>query len=393
MKLSLLARLFFVFLLFGAGCRTIDARLESAVSQKDCLQATADFYVEDAGDDACAVALVTPQSTSFATAGACMTNSLFRIASLSKLFLVSALQNAAADGAVDLDATVGTFPRLGLPPEYASFTLRELMDNRSGMPRDFIDTYNPLDVGHVFAGGFFGRHIYAQFDNAADFLRCCHRPCWRRFVRKARAKTPRPVIYSNVGYGLLGLCLEEQTGLNLERFLEEYLRHPLGLENTTFEPERAGLPLRTTPAKAGHLPWLVRRGRPVPDIRLGPPLRAAGGLFSSIADCARVFADYWRIVDAECAGVPVENLPDDALIGLLRVKELATGAHVLYRAGMIYGGASFVCFDPETRNIVIILRNVTSWPDKRGFKLVEALQRRQRGNRPEEHVKSGPDRH
>mgnify|MGYP002521008859 FL=1 len=393
MKRSLFGRLFSIFLLFGAGCRTIDARLESAASPKDCLQATADFYVKDAGDDACAVVLVTSEGASFATAGACTTNSLFRIASLSKLFLVSALQNAAADGAVDLDATVGTFSSLGFPAEYASITLRELMENRAGLPRDFIDESNPIDVGHVFAGGFFGWHIYAQFDSAADFLRCCHRPCWRRFVRKTRAITPRPVIYSNVGYGLLGLCLEEQTGLSLEQFLKENLVQPLGLKETTYEPERAGLSSRTTPAKAGHLPWFVRRGHAVPDIRLGPPLRAAGGLFSSIADCARVFADYWRIVDAECAGVPVENLPDNALIGLLRVKELATGAHVLYRAGMIYGGASFVCFDPETRNIVIILRNVTSWPDKRGFKLVEALQRRQRGNRPEEHVEPRADRH
>ena len=46
---------------------------------------------------------------------------------------------------------------------------------------------------------------------------------------------------------------------------------------------------------------------------------------------------------------------------------------LLNHSGMIYGGASFVGFDPETRTIVVILRNVTSWPDKRGFAVMEKL--------------------
>jgi hypothetical protein len=40
---------------------------------------------------------------------------------------------------------------------------------------------------------------------------------------------------------------------------------------------------------------------------------------------------------------------------------------------MIYGGASFVGYDPSTRTLVVILRNVTSWPDRRGFDVMERL--------------------
>ena len=41
---------------------------------------------------------------------------------------------------------------------------------------------------------------------------------------------------------------------------------------------------------------------------------------------------------------------------------------------MIYGGASFVGYDPTTRTLVVILRNVTSWPDRRGFDVIERLE-------------------
>lgn len=126
------------------GCRTIENRLESAATPQDLLQATADFYVKDAHDAACAVALVTTNETLFATAGECTTNSLFRIASLSKLFLNYAIENALTNSAINLKATIGDY--LPLPEEYRPLTLGELRNNQSGLPRDFIDVRNPFEV-------------------------------------------------------------------------------------------------------------------------------------------------------------------------------------------------------------------------------------------------------
>jgi len=40
---------------------------------------------------------------------------------------------------------------------------------------------------------------------------------------------------------------------------------------------------------------------------------------------------------------------------------------------MIYGGASYVCYEPETRTVLIILRNVTSWPAAEDFLLTDRL--------------------
>ena len=79
-------------------------------------------------------------------------------------------------------------------------------------------------------------------------------------------------------------------------------------------------------------------------------------------------------MDAYIKDRPLESYPDEAVYGLLRVHVLPSGRRIVYRAGMIYGGASFVGYAPSSRTLVVILRNVTSWPDRRGFDVMERLE-------------------
>lgn len=355
-------------LLVAGGCRTIEDRLAGAATPQAVARATADYYVLDAADESCAVAVVTPEGTSFACAGAATEHALFRVASLSKFFLHPVLLKLHAEGRLDLDRPVTAYSRLDLPPEYGRVTLRDLLLNRSGLPREFLVRWEPFDMLAAFSCGFFGTHVYAAFDTRARFERMAWRPWWRHAVRARRE------IYSNVGFGLLGTAVEDALGRPLEAILRDELTGPRGLRDTTYEPagEQTN---RLTRAVAGHLPWLVRRGRDVADHRLGDALRATGGLFSSAADCAAFFASYWPLVEAQLRARPLAGLPDETVCGLLRVHALADGRRVLYRAGMIYGGASFVGFDPDARTVLVILRNVTSWPDRRGFAAMEALAR------------------
>jgi len=351
-----------------AGCRTIESRLAEARTPQAVAQAVADYYVTDAEDESCAVAIVTPTETLFASAGSATEHSLFRIASLSKLFLHPVLLKLHAQGRLDLDRSVSSVSTLDLPPEYGRVTLRDLLLNRSGLPREFIVRWEPFDTWRAFSCGFFGTDVYAAFESRDDFARMTWRPWWRWAVR-----TPR-VRYSNMGFGLLGTAVEDALGQSLEEILRAELTVPLSLSDTAYEP-RDDQTNRLTRACAGHLPWLTRRGGDVPDHRLGDALRATGGLFSSAADCATLFDAYWAVIDAQLAARDIATCNDDDTIGLLKVKVLDDGSRVLYRAGMIYGGASFVGFDVRTRTIVVILRNVTSWPDKRGFSVLEALRR------------------
>lgn len=349
------------------GCQTIDARLGKADSPQALAQAVADYYVYDAEDESCAVAIISPTGSVFAQAGAATKHSLFRIASLSKFFLHPVLLKLHAQGRLNLDQPVTSCSKLDLPPEYGRITLRDLLLNRSGLPREFIVRWEPLDTWTAFSCGFFGTDIYAAFETRDDFARMAWRPWWRHAVRARRE------IYSNMGFGLLGTAVEDALGLSLEEILRTELTVPQALADTTYEPH-GDQTNRLTRACAGHLPWLTRRGHDVPDHRLGSALRATGGLFSSAADCATLFSSYWAVVDEQLKERDVNAYADEAVFGLLRVKVLSDGSRVLYRAGMIYGGASFVGFDLRTRAVVVILRNVTSWPDRRGFAVLEALR-------------------
>ena len=352
----------------GAGCATIGDRLEVANDVHAVAQAAADFYVKDGGDDTCVVGVVrgTSGEPVFACAGGADEHGIYRIASLSKLFLAQVLHKLREDGRVDVDLPVSACSRLALPPECERVTLRDLLCNRSGLPREFLDPWNPIDMFTAFRCGFVGSHIYSEFDSRESFVREINRPCWRAAMRKGGS------VYSNMGFGLLGMALEDVLGRDLENILQDELARPRGYADTTYHPHGEQTN-RLTRACAGHLPWLVRRRREVPDHRLGDALRAAGGLFSSAADCISCFRSCWPIIDDCMKERPLESYPEDSVHGLLRVHVLRDGRRVLYRSGMIYGGASFVGFDPSTRTIVLILRNVTSWPDRRGFDVMERL--------------------
>ena len=356
-----------LLLLVGEGCTTIESRLSEATTTAEIARQTADFYVHDQDDESCSVAIVSPTGTVFANAGSADEHSLYRIASLTKVFLHPILLKLHAEGRLNLDRPVTSCSRLDLPPEYGAVTLRELLENRSGLPREFMVPFGPVSTFKALTCGLWGTHIYSGFDSREDFAAETWNPCWRLAVRRKRE------IYSNVGFGLLGTSVEDALGRSLEDILHEELAVPLKLADTTFEPDVALCSNRMTRACAGQLPWLVRRRHDVPDHRLGNALRASGGLFSSVTDCAKMFATYWDILDEQLRQRSIDAFEDDAVFALLRVRKLPSGRRVLYRAGMIYGGASFVGFDPQKRTIVVILRNVTSWPDTRGFSVMERL--------------------
>ena len=141
-------------------------RLAGAQSIQDVAQAAADFYVSDGEDDTCVVGVVRGESGQpvFACAGGADEHSLYRIASLSKLFLYPVLLQLHADGRLDLDRPVSVYSKLSLPPECARVTLRDLLENQSGLPREFLTPWNPVDMFIAFHCGFVGSHIYADFD-------------------------------------------------------------------------------------------------------------------------------------------------------------------------------------------------------------------------------------
>ena len=320
------------------------------------------FYEKDMRYPHCSVACVRGEKTTFAGDP----RAIYRLGSLTKFFARAALERLHASGRLDLDASVTRYAPFALPEEYDSVTMRDLLENRSGLPREFLDPLNPLDWNTAFCCGLFGTHLYAGFEELPDFaaaLGSC------RSRRQVRARRPQ---YSNVGFALLSISTANAVGRTLDDILADEVARPLGLEDTAFAPS-AGMSARLTPPCAGKLPWLVPRGREVPQHLLGPALRGTGSVISSAADCARFFASQWPYVDSLLAEKPLDTWDDDDMCGLLCVKVLPSGRRILYRFGMIYGGASYVAYEPQSHTIILILLNVTSWPAAEDFYFTDRL--------------------
>ncbi|WP_349829153.1 serine hydrolase domain-containing protein [Brevibacterium litoralis] len=188
------------------------------------------------------------------------TDHLFRIASHSKTFTAVTLFRLVEDGDLRLDDTVGHWvPELAECPA-GDLTVRELLGHQGGVVRDSSD------------GDFWQR--------GSDFL---DRRRLVDVVRREGAVYPANTHfkYSNVSYSLLGLVIEEATGLGYAEATRRAIVEPLGLRDTGAEYD----PARGTEYAAGHTGRLThddtRRVIPHVDTQA---MAAATGWYSTAAE-------------------------------------------------------------------------------------------------------------
>ncbi|HAA10458.1 MAG TPA: serine hydrolase [Cytophagales bacterium] len=137
---------------------------------------------------------------------------LFKIASISKLYIATAVAKLAATGTLSLDRTLAEYlPKLSDRIENADeITLRMLVQHRSGIP-NFIDE---PDFDWDEPPYTSQESLELVLDGAADF-----RPDkWYK--------------YSNTNFLLLGYILDQTLGYSHHRYIEEEILIPLGLNNT-----------------------------------------------------------------------------------------------------------------------------------------------------------------
>jgi CubicO group peptidase (beta-lactamase class C family) len=143
---------------------------------------------------------------------------LFHIASVTKSFTATTLMRLAAEGRVDLDATVRTYvPELKLADEAhaARITVRNLLDHTGGLEWNLIDTGSSTNAAH-------GDGSLAAFVAKLAALPLIAEPGVR-------------ASYSQAGYNLLGRVIEKVTGRPYEQAVTESVLAPLGLNDTVFD--------------------------------------------------------------------------------------------------------------------------------------------------------------
>ncbi|MBO4287083.1 MAG: beta-lactamase family protein [Kiritimatiellae bacterium] len=291
-------------------------------------------------------------------------DTLFAIASITKNIVAIAALEAAKAGRVDLDASVLTYAEEPLPEIYRRVTLRDLLYHRSGLPRESLGF---LDVPEILDCWFFGGDIYKDASSRAGLYRTLRGTRCVRAVKRAKPE------YSNIGFGLLGILLENATGEDIPSLVKRYVTQPFGMKDTTFVPQGTQRDRLAAPT-AGDVPKLVRRGHRVPVHQLGDGLRATGGLYSTARDLLCFIRHF--LLEKQMLQQFRQQIHEkqDGNLHFNHVLNITPKGHrMLYRWGMFYGYASFVGTDVETGITVVLLRSGTDWPDKLGAIFLETL--------------------
>ena len=199
-------------------------------------------------------------------------HTLFRVASITKLFNAIALVQLVDAGLVDLDADFTRYlPDIDFDLPYGTVRVRDLLTHTAG-----------------FADGIFG-HFSAIAPDSDHSL--------RDYVVRFQPHQVRPpgedIVYSNYGTAVIGLIIEEVSETPYSDYVEQFVLQPLGMLKSAMRDwpgeERAGaLPLGRHEHLALTHAWASGRFR-TPDranwAHAGTmPL---GGLLSTGSDMAR----------------------------------------------------------------------------------------------------------
>jgi len=189
----------------------------------------------------------------------------FRVGSSTKTFVAALVLQLVGERALGLDDTVERWLP-GLVPGGAKISVRELLNHTSGLFDYAEDKTFASQINNPMKA-WTARELVA--------IATAHKPLFRPGARWS---------YSNTGYILLGLIVEQATGNPLAAELRKRLFVPLRLRATSFD---------TKPRIAGrHAHGYTRFGQPrLVDISVVDPtlFGAAGAIVSTADDLARFY--------------------------------------------------------------------------------------------------------
>lgn len=270
---------------------------------------------------------------------------LFRIASHSKTFTATAVMQLVERGALRLDDTVGErVVELASAP-IAAVTVRELLSHAGGVVRDGWD------------GDFW--QLDRAFPDRAELLRVAGDNS-AVLARNERFK------YSNIGYSLLGLIIEQASGQPYREHLTQHVIAPLGLSDTGADLDEA----RRADYAAGHTALAYAEARiPIQHIDTGA-MSSATGLYSTASDLVRYAAAHFE-GDERLLGADAKRQMQhgewkidgtEAEYGLGFEISKIGGRRVLGHGGGYPGHITRTYFDPKDRLAVCVFTNAIDGP-------------------------------
>jgi D-alanyl-D-alanine carboxypeptidase len=188
-----------------------------------------------------------------------------RIASHSKTFTASGVMLLREQGKLGLDDPIGRHVS-GLHKDLAGARIAELLSHGAGITRDGDDS--------------------GQFLDRRPFL--CREELREALARKQPLAPGLQLKYSNHGYGLLGLLIEEVTGSDYAAWMQRNVIGAAGLKETV--PDMAHLPKAARMAKGHSTKFPYGERLVVPGDNVCDGIAPAAGYVATAADVVRFFS-------------------------------------------------------------------------------------------------------
>jgi CubicO group peptidase (beta-lactamase class C family) len=266
-------------------------------------------------------------------------DTLFEIGSITKIFTALLAADMARRDELKLDDPIAKYlpANVKVPERHGrQITLIDLATHTSGLPR-MPENFHPKDPNNPYAD--------YSVDALYSFLSSY----------ELRRDIGIKYVYSNLGFGLLGLGLAQRAGVNYEQLVVSRICDPLGLSSTRITLSDA---LRGRFA-AGHSADLVT----VPhwDIHTMP---GAGALRSSANDLLTFLAAMMNYTKNPLAAAQKTALaitrPTDWpfwATGLGWDIDTSGGGKIISKGGDTSGFSTFIAYRPETGIGVVVLAN------------------------------------
>ena len=270
-------------------------------------------------------------------------DTIFEIGSITKVFTALLAADMARRGEVKLDDPIQKYlPPAAKIPERGGkqITLIDLATHTSALPR-MPENFRPKDPSRPY--------VDYTVDALFSFLSSY----------ELRRDIGIKYVYSNLGFGLLGLGLTHRSGMDYEKLVVTRICDPLGMKSTRINLSE---PLKRRFA-AGHSSDLVT----VPEWDIPSSFAGAGALRSSANDLLTFLAAMMGYTDNPLAAAQKTTLsirrPTGAPFeetGLGWDIDTRGGSEIISKGGGTGGYNTFIGYSPTTRVGVVALANTSA---------------------------------
>ncbi len=286
-------------------------------------------------------------------AGIAMTvDAVGRAESISKSVTAWGVMQLVEEGRIALDDPVGKhLTGWALPASEVNadaVTIRRLLSNSAGLPQGPIGPEVEYEPGAVTPS------VQEYLEREAHFVQA----------------PGRGFQYSNVGFTVLELLVEEVTGQEFATYMEREILSPLGMENSAFGWE---------PRFTGRVP----KGYELDGAAVDPytyAVHASGGLFATVKDVARFaaagmtgefYGDHGILREESIEALHEKQVEIPGMFGVVAdsygfghfLEELPDGRRAAWHGGQGHGWMSHFHAVPEAGDALVIFTNSErSWP-------------------------------